>query len=172
MLGRRFSHYEIVEMLGQGGMGEVYRARDLHLDRLAALKVIRVDHTADPDRRRRFVQEAKAASALNHPNIVHVYDIDESAGVQYIAMEFVPGQTLASLMKTRPLAIPETVGYLLQVADALSAAHRAGIVHRDLKPENILINSSGLVKVLDFGVAKLVDDAVPPTFEALPDAGP
>jgi Tol biopolymer transport system component/tRNA A-37 threonylcarbamoyl transferase component Bud32 len=149
------SHYEIVEKIGEGGMGCVYKARDLHLDRTVAIKVLRDDKVADPRRQRRFVQEAKAASALNHPNIVTIYDIDEAGGVHFIAMEYVSGRTMGEMIGRNGLPVPEALQYAVQVADALAAAHRAGIVHRDLKPANVMVAEAGLVKVLDFGLAKL-----------------
>ncbi len=154
MVGRRLLHYEIVGELGKGGMGAVYKARDTHLGRFVAIKVLPPDKLSDPERRRRFVQEAKAASTLNHPNIVTVYDIDDSEGVSFIAMEHVAGRTLEQLI-ARGLRLGDVLDYALQLADALSCAHRAGIIHRDLKPSNIMADEHGQVKVLDFGLAKL-----------------
>lgn len=155
MIGKTISHYEIVEKLGEGGMGVVYKARDTRLDRWVALKVLPPERVADPERKRRFIREAKAASALNHPNIITVHDIAEDAGVDFIVMEFVQGPTLAQLITARPLSWAEAVRSAVQIADALSAAHEKGIVHRDLKPANLMLTQSGLVKVLDFGLAKL-----------------
>src|ERR1039458_3315801 len=156
---KKLGHYEIVGPLGKGGMGVVYKARDTHLDRFVALKTLRSEVVANPERRRRFVQEAKAASALNHPNIVHVYDIDTQEGVDYIAMEYVAGSSLAWWVRNQRPTMPEVLNCAIQVATGLDAAHRAGIIHRDLKPANIMIAGPsspqpGLVKILDFGLAK------------------
>src|SRR2546421_11050313 len=156
MIGQSLGHYRIEAKLGEGGMGVVYKARDTHLDRPVAIKVLPPDRVADPVRKRRFVQEAKAASALNHPNIVHIYDIDIDAAsdVDFIAMEYVEGKTLDEVVGRKGLKTGETVKYAVQVADALAVAHAAGIVHRDIKPSNIIVNEKGLVKILDFGLAK------------------
>jgi len=161
MVGRTIAHYQVVEKLGEGGMGVVYKARDTHLDRFIAIKVLPAEKVADPERKRRFVQEAKAASALNHPNIVHIYDISSQAGVDFIAMEYVPGKTLDQLIPRKGMRLNEALKYAVQVTDALSRAHAAGIVHRDLKPSNIMVDEHGLVKVLDFGLAKLTEAAAP-----------
>src|SRR5512137_1740361 len=159
MIGRTLSHYQVLEKLGEGGMGVVYKARDTHLDRLVAIKVLPPEKVADPERKRRFVQEAKAASALNHPNIIHIYDIDQQDGVDYIAMEHVQGKTLGELIGRKGLKLSEALKYGVEIADALSRAHAAGIIHRDLKPGNIMVDEHGLAKVLDFGLAKLAEDA-------------
>jgi serine/threonine protein kinase len=158
MLKEVLSHYQILEKLGEGGMGVVYKARDTHLDRFAAIKVLPAEKVADPERKRRFVQEAKAASALNHPNIVTIYDIGEAGNVGFIAMEYVVGQPLDQLIPRKGLQLNKALKYGVQMADALAAAHAAGIVHRDLKPGNLMITESGLVKVLDFGLAKLIEE--------------
>src|SRR5690348_15010737 len=134
MDGQTISHYRIEEKLGEGGMGAVYKARDTRLDRFVALKTLLPETAANPDRNRRFVQEAKAASSLNHPNIIHIYDIDEADGVLFIAMEYVAGKPLDQLIGRKGLALNEALRYAVQIADALAAAHAAGIVHRDLKP--------------------------------------
>jgi serine/threonine-protein kinase len=155
MIGKTISHHKIVEKLGEGGMGVVYKARDTHLDRYVALKVLPAEKVADPDRKRRFVQEAKAASALNHPNIIHVYDIDQAEGTDFISMEYVDGRTLDKLIPPKGMPLDEALKYADQIADALAAAHAAGIVHRDLKPANVMVTEKGLIKVLDFGLAKL-----------------
>jgi len=160
MVGRVLAHYEIVEKLGEGGMGVVYKAHDSHLDRLVSLKLLPADKVADPERRRRFVQEARAASALNHPHIVTVYDIDEADGVHYIAMEYVEGKTLADRISRKGLPLREALQHGIQIADALAQAHAKGIVHRDLKPANVMVRSDGVTKVLDFGLAKLVETEV------------
>jgi serine/threonine protein kinase/Tol biopolymer transport system component len=135
----------------------VYKARDTHLDRLVALKVLPHDKMADPERRRRFSQEAKAASALNHPNIITIYDIASDEGVDFIAMEYVEGRTLEALLASGPLRLDDAIKYARQMADALAAAHAAGILHRDLKPANVIVRVNGLLKLLDFGLAKLTD---------------
>jgi predicted Ser/Thr protein kinase len=155
MIGQALGHYRIEAKLGEGGMGVVYRAFDTHLDRPVAIKILRADATASPESRRRFQQEAKAASALNHPNIVHIYDISSSGGMDYIAMEFVDGKTLDRLIGKSGLVLSDTLKYAIQVVDALARAHSAGIVHRDLKPANIIVGEEGRVKLLDFGLAKL-----------------
>jgi serine/threonine-protein kinase len=147
--------YQVIEELGHGGMGVVYKARDTHLDRYVALKLLPAEKVADTDRKRRFVQEAKAASALNHPNIIHVYDIDQSEGTDFISMEYVDGRTLGQLISPIGMPLSETLKCAAQIAEALAAAHKAGIVHRDLKPANVMVTEKGLVKVLDFGLAKL-----------------
>ncbi|RPI18668.1 MAG: serine/threonine-protein kinase, partial [Acidobacteria bacterium] len=157
LTGRALSHYRILEKLGEGGMGVVYKARDTHLDRFVALKVLPPEKVADPQRQWRFVREAKAASALNHPNIVTVHDIESADGVYFIAMEWVEGKTLAHLVARKKLPLRELLGIAVQIADALAAAHAHGIVHRDLKPGNVMLTGAGRVKLLDFGLAKLVE---------------
>jgi len=157
MTGRAIAHYQILEKLGEGGMGVVYKARDTHLDRFVAIKVLPPEKVADPERKQRFVQEAKAASALNHPNIVTIYDINSAEGLNFIAMEYVPGKTLAELISRKRLKLGEALSFATQIADALAKAHSAGIIHRDLKPSNIMVTPDGLVKVVDFGLAKLSD---------------
>jgi len=157
MTGTTLSHYVILEKIGAGGMGVVYKARDTHLDRLVALKVLPPAAVADPDRKRRFVREAKAASSLNHPNIITIYDIDSADGVDFIAMELIAGQPLGQLIARKGLPWREAIRLAAQIASALAAAHMAGIVHRDLKPANVMVTSKGLVKVLDFGLAKLTE---------------
>ena len=157
MIGRVLSHYRIVENIGAGGMGVVYKADDLHLDRPVALKVLLPDKVADRDRRRRFIQEAKAASALNHPNIVTIHDIDESDGVHFIAMEYVEGRSLGESILPGGMPVAKVIEYAVRISSALAAAHGAGIIHRDLKPANIMVGSQGAVKVVDFGLAKLVE---------------
>ncbi|HTS27773.1 MAG TPA: protein kinase [Bryobacteraceae bacterium] len=159
MIGQRLLHYEIVEKLGEGGMGIVYKARDTHLGRFVAVKVLPPGRTADASRRARFVQEAKAASALNHPNIVVVHDIAADAGVDFIVMEYVAGKTLGQLIPRKGMRLGEVLKIGVQVAEALARAHSAGIVHRDLKPANLMVDEHGLVKVLDFGLAKLAEAA-------------
>ena len=157
MIGRVFGHFEVIQEIGSGGMGVVYKARDLHLDRFVALKILPPEKVADTERKRRFVQEAKAASALNHSNIVHIYDINTEAGVDYIAMEHVKGATLDDQIGHRGLQLKETLKYAVQIADALAKAHSAGIIHRDLKPSNVMVNEDDTIKILDFGLAKLTE---------------
>lgn len=157
MIGRTISHYSLIEKLGEGGMGVVYKARDTHLDRFVAIKVLPAEKVADPERKQRFVQEAKAASSLNHPNIITIYDIGQAEGVDFISMECVSGKTLDRLIPRHGMRLNEVLKCAVQIADALARAHSAGIVHRDLKPGNIMVNEHGLVKVLDFGLAKLTE---------------
>src|SRR3984957_11798786 len=160
MIGKTLRSYRIESKLGAGGMGVVYKAVDSHLDRTAAIKVLAAS-AFSADREKRFIQEAKAASSLNHANIVTIYDIDtqeiDGTSVRYIAMEFVPGDTLDHLIGRKGLGVRTALKYASQIADALAAAHAAGIVHRDLKPSNVMVTPQGLVKVLDFGLAKLND---------------
>ena len=154
--GHRLGPYEILAPLGAGGMGEVYRGRDPRLDREVAIKVLPADRMADPARRWSFVQEAKAASALNHPHIVTIHEIESVDGLDFIVMEYVPGRTLDALIPKTGMPIRELLRVAVHVADALAAAHEHGVVHCDLKPANVIVSSKGVVKVLDFGVAKLV----------------
>ncbi|HEY6393486.1 MAG TPA: protein kinase, partial [Bryobacteraceae bacterium] len=165
MVGRTISHYEILDKLGEGGMGVVYCARDLRLDRLVALKVLPLDQMVNPQRRDRFFQEARAASALNHPNIITIYEIETIDGVDYMAMEFVRGSTLRELIPPNGMEVSLALAYASQTAAALAAAHHAGIIHRDIKPANIMVTGSGLVKLLDFGLARVeqagVDESAP-----------
>ncbi|HYK88426.1 MAG TPA: protein kinase, partial [Acidobacteriota bacterium] len=156
LTGRILLHYRIIEKIGEGGMGVIYKARDAHLDRTVAIKVLPAEAMADTERKRRFVQEAKTASALNHPNIIDIHDINSDGGVDFIAMEYVEGKTLDRRIWGKGIRIGEALKYAIQIADALAAAHAAGIVHRDLKPANIMVTETGLVKVLDFGLAKLM----------------
>jgi Tol biopolymer transport system component len=157
--GSRFGPYEIIAPLGAGGMGEVYRARDSRLGREVALKVLPAELSDHPDRLSRFEQEARSASALNHPNIVTVHDIGRSDSTSYIAMELVDGKTLRELASAGPLAIRRVLAVAAQISDGLAKAHAAGIVHRDLKPENVMVSKDGFAKILDFGLAKLVEPA-------------
>jgi len=154
-VGHRLGAYEILSPLGAGGMGEVYRARDTRLGRDVAIKVLPADRLADESRRRRFAQEARAASALNHPNIVTIHEIESADGADFMVMEYVPGKTLDALMRPR-MRLSEVLRVAIPIADALARAHAAGIVHRDLKPANVVVTPEGVVKVLDFGLAKLI----------------
>ena len=153
--GTRFASYELGPLLGAGGMGEVYRAKDVRLGRPVAIKVLRPESASSPERLARFEQEARTASALNHPNVITIYDIGRVDETAYIAMEFVEGKTFRELLELGPFPVPQLLHYATQIAEALAKAHAGGIVHRDLKPENLMVTSDGLVKILDFGLAKL-----------------
>ena len=159
MLNRTVLQYKIIEKLGAGGMGEIYKARDTRLNRFVAIKMLPAGMSADPERRRRFTQEAQAASALNHPNIITVYDIVsevvDGGDTQFMVVEYISGKTLLELVPKNGLPASQAVDYAIRIADALSAAHAAGIIHRDIKPANVMVTGAGLVKVLDFGLAKI-----------------
>src|SRR5437868_6085317 len=167
--GTRLGDCEILSVVGAGGMGEVYRARDTRLQREVAIKILPDSLSGDKDRLRRFEQEARAAAALNHPNILSVYQFGSTdAGAPYVVMELLQGQTLRERLMTGALPVRKTVEYALQSAKGLAAAHDRGIIHRDLKPENLFITRDGVVKILDFGLAKLVSgDASQNTMTAL-----
>ena len=170
--GQRIGRYKILSLLGKGGMGEVYLAQESKLGRNVALKLLPASFTKDQERVRRFEQEARAASALNHPNILTVHDIEEVDGLHFIVTEYVEGETLRDHIADRKLQLIEALDLAIQVASALSAAHQAGIVHRDIKPENIMLRRDGYVKVLDFGVAKLIErEAIISTTESRGFAG-
>lgn len=161
--GRSIAHYQVLDKLGEGGMGEVYTARDPRLNRTVALKALPASMLADPQRRQRFLQEARAASALNHPNIITIHDILSIDGGEYLVMEYVEGQTLAALIPPATgLPVADLLRFAVPIADALAAAHAAGIIHRDLKPANVMVTSAGHVKLLDFGLAKLADPVPAP----------
>jgi serine/threonine protein kinase/formylglycine-generating enzyme required for sulfatase activity len=166
-MGKCFGRYQIIEQIGAGGMGEVYLAEDTHLERKIALKILPESVAHDEERMRRFVREAKSASALNHPNIITIYEIGETDHTHFIAIEYIEGETLRERLKGSLLNIKSALEIAIQVAGALDAAHRAGIVHRDVKPENVMIRPDGLVKILDFGVAKLSE---PPALAGLNDS--
>ncbi|HEV2884959.1 MAG TPA: protein kinase [Pyrinomonadaceae bacterium] len=155
--GTRLGRYEIRSQLGKGGMGDVYLARDRTINRDVALKILPTNFSSDRERLRRFKQEAQAAASLNHPNIAHIYEIGESGGVHFIAMEYIDGHTLRELIHTEPTELTKLLRYLHHAAEGLAKAHAAGIVHRDLKPDNIMITRDGFAKLLDFGLAKLVE---------------
>ncbi len=159
MTGQRFSHYEISDKLGEGGMGVVYKARDLTLNRTVALKLLPADKVFGEDRKRRFLQEAQSASALNHAHIVTIYEFASHDGRDFLAMEYVEGKTLDKLIPKHGLPLNEALDYAVQAADALARAHAAGILHRDLKPANVIVSKEGQVKILDFGLAKLTEQA-------------
>src|SRR5207237_9885335 len=155
--GTKLGRYEIRSKIGAGGMGEVYLAQDTKLDRKVALKILPADVAAHADRMKRFVQEAKAASALNHPDIITIHEIDETDSGHFIATEFIEGETLRERESSAPLKLTESLDIATQIAGALAAAHAAGIVHRDIKPENVMLRADGYVKILDFGLAKLTE---------------
>ncbi len=169
--GTRLGPYEVLSPLGAGGMGEVYRARDSRLGREVALKVLPEELALDRERMNRFEQEARAASALNHPNIVAVYDVGRTEATSFIAMELVEGKTVRELLVSGPLSVKRALSIAAQAADGLAKAHSAGIVHRDLKPENLMVSSDGFVKILDFGLAKLVAERPGGLSDALTFAG-
>src|SRR6201982_495627 len=160
-VGQKIGPYELVGQIGAGGMGVVYKARDPRLGREVAIKVLPTSFSADADRLQRFAQEARAAAALNHPNILAIYDIGESNGAPFVVSELLEGETLRQRLRSGALSTRKAVEYALQIARGLAAAHDKGIVHRDLKPENLFLTHDGRVKILDFGLAKLT----------LPDAG-
>ena len=174
--GTRLGPYEIQSPLGAGGMGEVYRARDPRLDRIVAIKILPSSFSADPDRLQRFAQESRAAAALNHPNILSIYDIGEDGGVPYVVSELLEGETLRERLRNGALSSRKAIDYAQQVARGLAAAHEKGIAHRDLKPENLFVTNDGRVKILDFGLAKFTrpeagssDEA--PTIQVATEAG-
>ncbi|CAN5424255.1 hypothetical protein BH20VER3_BH20VER3_20760 [soil metagenome] len=161
LIGRRIAHYELLDRIGSGGMSDVYLAADVVAGRKAALKLLPILFTADEERRRRFEQESRAVVALNHPNIVTVYEIGADESLHYIASELIHGETVRQLLAGGPLELEKALDIAIQVGNALGAAHDAGIVHRDIKPENIMLRPDGYVKVLDFGIAKLAEADVP-----------
>lgn len=154
---KQFDHYKLISKIGKGGMGEVYLAQDIRLDRQVAIKLLSGDFSRDPDKLKRFTQEAKAVSALNHPNILTIYDIGKTGKKNYIATEFIDGKTLRKLLNESTLSISKIVDISIQMAGAISVAHQAGIIHRDIKPDNIMVRQDDIVKVLDFGLAKLTN---------------
>jgi serine/threonine protein kinase len=157
MIGRVLSHYEVREEISRGGMGIVYRALDLKLNREVALKVLPPELVADAERRRRFVQEAQAASALEHPHIAVIHGIDEVEGVTFIAMELIRGEKMSDLLSRGRLSAARALDLAIGIAEGLGRAHEKGIVHRDLKPANVMITEDGHAKIIDFGLAKLVE---------------
>src|SRR5262245_7203651 len=171
MIGTSLAHYRILEQLGAGGMGVVYRARDERLERDVAIKVLPAGALADDTARRRFHREALALSRLNHPGVATVHAFDREGDADFIVMELVNGDTLAQRLKSGPLPVAEVAGLGMQIAEALGAAHESGVLHRDLKPANIVLTEKGRVKVLDFGLAKLVQAGVDSDATTLPTVG-
>src|SRR5437899_342302 len=159
--GSRLGPYEILSPLGAGGMGEVYRARDTRLDRTVAIKVLPTHLSSSPESRQRFEREAKTISQLSHPHICALHDVGREGDTEYLVMEYLEGETVAERLRQGPLPLEQTLRYGIEIADALDKAHRQGIVHRDLKPGNVMITKSG-VKLLDFGLAKLIAPAAGP----------
>src|SRR6266581_1246682 len=157
IVGKQIGHYQVLSCIGRGGMGEVFLAHDTSLGRKVALKLLRSDFTRIEERLRRFQQEARAASALNHPNILTIHEIGHDGSLHFMATEYVEGETLRQHLSGARLTVGQTLDVAVQVASALAAAHQAGIIHRDIKPENIMLRTDGNVKVLDFGLAKLTD---------------
>jgi serine/threonine protein kinase len=153
---KTIAHYRIVEPIGAGGMGAVYKAYDNKLQRVVAIKLLPSEYVEQQDRRRRFFQEARAASALNHPHILTIYEVGEDDGKPYIAMEYVEGETLRQKIKNNGLQLRESLDIAIQIATGLARAHELGIIHRDLKPENLMLSRDGFAKILDFGLANLV----------------
>ncbi len=153
--GTTINQYKILSLIGKGGMGEVFLAQDTKLDRKVALKILPAEFAADKDRMSRFIREAKSASALNHPNIITIYEIGESGGTHFIATEFIDGKTLNEYAKASSPDHTEILEIAVQVVSALQTAHSANIIHRDIKPDNVMIRADGLAKILDFGIAKL-----------------
>jgi len=163
MIGKTLSHYKVIEKIGQGGMGEVYRAEDTNLSREVAIKVLPEQFTKDPQRLARFEREAKLLASLNHPNIAAIYGFEEADDVRFLAMELVPGETLAERVAKGPVPVEEALEICRQIAEGVEAAHEKGVIHRDLKPANVKVTPEGKVKILDFGLAKAFEGETPVT---------
>jgi serine/threonine-protein kinase len=172
MIGRSVAQYLFVEKIGAGGMGEIYKAQDTRLNRAVAIKVLPSAKSGDPDRRKRFLIEAQTASALNHPSIITIHDVISDGDAEFIVMELVSGKALNDVIPKGGLRVPQTLNYALQMSDAMAVAHDAGIIHRDLKPANVMVTDSGLVKILDFGLAKLADPSPASELDKGPDTAP
>ena len=155
--GDVIAHYEVLSLLGEGGMGKVYLAQDARLNRKVGLKILPMQLANNQERMRRFTQEAKTAAALNHANIAHIFEIGEQNNTRFIAMEYVEGETLRQLLSRRKQETKRAVEFAAQVASGLSAAHKEGVIHRDIKPENLMVTANGQIKILDFGLAKIVE---------------
>ena len=167
--GARLGPYEVQSLIGAGGMGEVYKARDTRLDRTVAIKVLPPDLAADPERRQRFEREAKTISQLNHPHICTLHDVGEEDGIAFLVMEHLEGDTLAERLRRGALPLDQALTLATEIADALSAAHRQGVIHRDLKPGNVMLTKTG-AKLLDFGLAKLMGHGDRPVADTLVSA--
>jgi len=168
MVGQTLGHYKILELLGKGGMGEVYRAEDTTLDREVALKILPPELAESQERLDRFQREAKTLAALDHPNIVHIYTVEEADGVRFLTMHLVEGKQLSELIPKGGMSLDRIFDLAIPLADALATAHEKGVIHRDLKPANIMVTDEGRVKVLDFGLAKLQHDLHTPVATELP----
>ena len=160
MIGKTSSHYKILEKLGEGGMGVVYKAEDTKLQRVVALKFLPENLTRDAEAKARLIQEARAAAALNHPNICTIYEIDESEGQVFLALEFIEGETLKKKVNSDQLSVTSVIEYALQIASGLQAAHERGVVHRDIKSANVMLTTKGQIKIMDFGLAKLAGSSL------------
>jgi serine/threonine-protein kinase len=167
-IGTQLGTHEITALLGKGGMGEVYRARDLKLKREVAIKILPEEFARDEDRLARFHREAELLASLNHPNIATIHDLEETGGMRYLVMELVDGETLADRIARGAVPVPEALSFASQIAEALEAAHERGIIHRDLKPANVKVTPDGKVKVLDFGLAKAFEHAAHPDLSNSP----